>query len=188
MVRVKEVLILEDTSFLDEKLSTGAIEITFRRLIYVLVGGLMSYKLIESYKVADILLGVLILALAFALAFYPARSIRLESIIIGAFSYSLSSLFAPDPEKAKRPPKAKRTDKRKAPSLNVLNVVRRVASTENVMLIFSSVSALLLYKLMAEEFSSPGPQLIVTMVAFAVSIALLIVSALMHVGRMLKRG
>ena len=187
MVRVKEVLILEDTSFLDEKLSTGAIEITFRRLIYVLVGGLMSYKLIESYKVADILLGALILALAFALAFYPARSIRLESIIIGAFSYSLSSLFAPDPEKAKRPPKAKRTDKRKAPSLN-LNVVRWVARTENVMLIFSSVSALLLYKLMAEEFSSPGPQLIVTMVAFAVSIALLIVSALMHVGRMLKRG
>ena len=54
----KKVCISEGgPKFLDEKLSSGAFELTFRKMIYIMVGGLMSYKLIESYKAPDILLG-----------------------------------------------------------------------------------------------------------------------------------
>ncbi|BDC18230.1 hypothetical protein [Acidianus sp. HS-5] len=125
MVRVKEVLILEDTSFLDEKLSSGAFELSFRKMIYVLVGGLLSYKLIDSYKIPDILLGVVIIGIALALAFYPAKSIRLESVFIGAFSYLLGGFFTPDPDKVKEAEKKKQKKvKPKAKIETVKNTAR----------------------------------------------------------------
>jgi multidrug efflux pump subunit AcrB len=98
MVRLKELLILEDTSFLDEKLSSGTLELTFRKMMYILIGGLISYKLIDSHKFPDIIIGVIVVSIALALAFYPPKSQRLETIFLGAISYFLGGFFTPDPD------------------------------------------------------------------------------------------
>ncbi|BDC00272.1 hypothetical protein SACC_32880 [Saccharolobus caldissimus] len=210
MVRVKEVLILEDTSFLDEKLSTGAVEITFRRLMYILIGGLVSYKLIDSYKIPDILLGVLILTVAFALAFYPAKSVRLESIFIGAFSYLLGGFFTPDPDEVedaekKKQSKAQKKIQKLETSKGIARISVNKAKTElqktttktqgqkqqnrglnYVMIGVSGVISLLLYKFMIEEFNHASPLLITIIIAFAISAALFIISLSMLLGRLLK--
>jgi|GEM_PF-1237440 hypothetical protein len=124
MVRVKEVLVLEDTSFLDEKLSSGAFELTFRKMIYIMAGGLMSYKLIDSYKAPDILLGVIIIGVALALAFYPAKSLRLESIFVGGFSYLLGGFFTPDLDKVKNMQKQQKKPKPKTKIETVKNTAK----------------------------------------------------------------
>ncbi|MEM4114643.1 hypothetical protein AAGT10_14755 (plasmid) [Sulfolobus tengchongensis] len=106
MARIRESLIIEELSFLDEKLGGNSL-LTLRNLMYFLFGGLIAYKLIEGGGV-KLVIGVIILLFVLALIVYPKRSLTLENILIGAISYYLE----PQGEAAKKK-EAKKQEKQK---------------------------------------------------------------------------
>lgn len=87
MARLKDALILDEISFLDEKL--GNPFLTLRNIFYLLGGGLIAYKLVETGKVGLQLAGILIFIFFLALIVYPKKSITLESMFICMISYFL---------------------------------------------------------------------------------------------------
>jgi len=87
MARMRESLIIEELSFLDEKLGGNPL-LTLRNMMYLMVGGLVSYKLIEGGGVKTAV-GVIIILFVLTLIAYPKRSLTLENIIIGVISYYL---------------------------------------------------------------------------------------------------
>jgi len=86
MARLRDALILDEISFLDEKLGSNPI-LTMRNIFYFLGGGLIAYKLFETGKVGLQLAGILIFIFFLALIVYPKKSITLESMFIGMASY-----------------------------------------------------------------------------------------------------
>jgi hypothetical protein len=88
MARLRDALILDEISFLDEKLGSNPI-LTMRNIFYFLGGGLIAYKLVETGKVGLQLAGILIFIFFLALIVYPKKSITLESMFIGMISYFL---------------------------------------------------------------------------------------------------
>ena len=88
MARLRDALILDEISFLDEKLGSNPI-LTMRNVFYLLGGGLVAYKLFETGKVGLQFTGILIFIFFLALIVYPKKSITLESMFIGMISYFL---------------------------------------------------------------------------------------------------
>jgi len=88
MARLKDALILDEISFLDEKLGSNPI-LTMRNIFYFLGGGLIAYKLYSSDKVGLQLAGILIFIFVLALILSPKKSTTLESILVGMISYLL---------------------------------------------------------------------------------------------------
>ena len=86
MARLRDALILDEISFLDEKLGSNPI-LTMRNIFYLLGGGLMAYKLYNTDKVGLQLAGILIFIFVLALILYPKKSVTLESILVGMVSY-----------------------------------------------------------------------------------------------------
>ena len=88
MARLRDALILDEISFLDERLGSNPI-LTMRNIFYFLGGGLLTYKLYSSDKVGLQLAGILIFISVLALILYPKKSTTLESILVGMLSYLL---------------------------------------------------------------------------------------------------
>lgn len=88
MARLRDALILDEISFLDERLGSNPI-LTIRNIFYFFGGGLIAYKLYSSGKVGFQLLGILIFVFVLALILYPKKSVTLESILNGMVSYLL---------------------------------------------------------------------------------------------------
>jgi hypothetical protein len=110
VARIKEALILEEVGFADERLASGLFSFTFRSLMYLFAGGLLSFKLITSYTAGGIALGAAVLLFALAFAFYPVKSVRLEAILVQALFFYLSPGL--------RPGGANKTDAQRDPSEN----------------------------------------------------------------------
>jgi hypothetical protein len=108
MARLRDALILDEISFLDEKLGSNPI-LTMRNIFYFLGGGLIAYKLVETGKVGLQLAGILIFIFFLALIVYPKKSATLESILVGMISYLLGF----DNENVIREEKNKRAQKKK---------------------------------------------------------------------------
>jgi uncharacterized membrane protein HdeD (DUF308 family) len=108
MARLRDALILDEISFLDEKLGSNPI-LTMRNIFYLLGGGLIAYKFYGTDKIGFQLVGILIFVFVLALVLYPKKSVTLENTIIGMFSYLLGF----DNENIVREEKtAKRTQKK----------------------------------------------------------------------------
>ena len=88
MARLRDALILDEISFLDEKLGSNPI-LTMRNIFYLLGGGLIAYKFYGTDKIGFQLVGILIFVFVLALVLYPKKSVTLENTIIGMFSYLL---------------------------------------------------------------------------------------------------
>jgi len=88
MARLRDALILDEISFLDERLGSNPI-LTMRNVFYFLGGGLIAYKLYSSGKVGLQIAGVLIFIFVLTLILYPKKSVTLESILNGLISYLL---------------------------------------------------------------------------------------------------
>jgi hypothetical protein len=88
MARLRDALILDEISFLDERLGSNPI-LTIRNIFYFLGGGLIAYKLYSSDKVGLQVAGILIFVFILALILYPKKSTTLESTLNGMISYFL---------------------------------------------------------------------------------------------------
>ena len=88
MARLRDALILDEISFLDERLGSNPI-LTMRNIFYFLGGGLITYKLYSSGKVGLQIAGILIFIFVLALILYPKKSTTLESTLNGMISYLL---------------------------------------------------------------------------------------------------
>jgi hypothetical protein len=88
MARLRDALILDEISFLDERLGSNPI-LTIRNIFYFLGGGLIAYKLYSSDKVGLQVAGILIFVFILALILYPKKSTTLESTLNGMISYLL---------------------------------------------------------------------------------------------------
>jgi hypothetical protein len=108
MARLRDALILDEISFLDERLGSNPI-LTIRNIFYFLGGGLIAYKLYSSDKVGLQVAGILIFVFILALILYPKKSTTLESILNGMISYFLGF----DNENVIREEKNKRGQKKK---------------------------------------------------------------------------
>jgi hypothetical protein len=108
MARLRDALILDEISFLDERLGSNPI-LTIRNIFYFLGGGLIAYKLYSSDKVGLQVAGILIFVFILALILYPKKSTTLESTLNGMISYFLGF----DNENVIREEKNKRGQKKK---------------------------------------------------------------------------
>jgi len=108
MARLREALILDEISFLDERLGSNPI-LTLRNIFYFLGGGLIAYKLYSTDKIGLQLVGILIFVFVLALILYPKKSTTLESILVGLISH----LMGFDNENIIREEKNKRAQKNK---------------------------------------------------------------------------
>jgi len=86
MARLRDALILDEISFLDERLGSNPI-LTMRNIFYFLGGGLIAYKLYSSGKVGLQIAGILIFIFVLALILYPKKSTTLESTLNGMISH-----------------------------------------------------------------------------------------------------
>ena len=86
MARLRESLIIDEISFLEEPLGGNSL-LTMKNVFYGLIGILVGYKLIYSGKPAAELLGILLLAFIGFLVAYPKKSLAAESLLIGMISY-----------------------------------------------------------------------------------------------------
>ena len=86
MARLRESLIIDEISFLEEQLGGNSL-LTMKNVFYGLIGILVGYKLIYSGKPAAELLGILLLAFIGFLVAYPKKSLAAESLLIGMISY-----------------------------------------------------------------------------------------------------
>jgi hypothetical protein len=88
MARLRDALILDEISFLDERLGSNPI-LTMRNIFYFLGGGLIAYKFYSSDKVGLQIAGILIFIFVLTLILYPKKSTTLESTLNGMISYLL---------------------------------------------------------------------------------------------------
>ena len=110
MARLREALILDEISFLDERLGSNPL-LTIRNIFYFLGGGLIAYKLFESGRAGLQLIGILIFAFTVALILYPRKSTTLESVIIGMLSYFLGFDVTTEKKGPAKKEKAKKAEK-----------------------------------------------------------------------------
>jgi len=87
MTKLREPLIVDSVSPLDEKVNVGAFTITFRGLLYLLSTLILAYTFYTKHTPAGYAAALATFAVGLTLIFYPPRSQSLETIIILAAAY-----------------------------------------------------------------------------------------------------
>jgi|ECHhosMinimDraft_1075155.scaffolds.fasta_scaffold00695_3 hypothetical protein len=105
MRRLLEVIVLEETSILDEKIGLGAWgSITMRALGYLLIAGVFAYILFRTGYTPNRVLAAAIMVSAAAVALYPAKSVRPEAVLASMIHYYLSGRRRPQPKAPRSTP------------------------------------------------------------------------------------
>lgn len=110
MARLRESLIIDEISFLEEPLGGNSL-LTMKNVFYGLIGILVGYKLIYSGKPAAELLGILLLAFIGFLVAYPKKSLAAESLLIGMISYYILGTGQTTKQRENLKKKAKKAEK-----------------------------------------------------------------------------
>ncbi|BFI75385.1 hypothetical protein [Sulfurisphaera ohwakuensis] len=88
MARLRESLIIDEISFIEEPLGGNNL-LTMKNMFYGLAAMLIGYKLIYSGKPVAELLGILLIVFIGFLVAYPKKSLTPESLLIGMLAYYL---------------------------------------------------------------------------------------------------
>lgn len=120
MVKLREPLIVDSVSPLDEKINVGAFTLTFRGLLYLLGTLILAYTFYAKHTPAGYVAALATFTVGLILVFYPPKSQSIETIIILAAAYLAGTVKAggnkqPAPRGGGRT-QPQRPQKQKAPS------------------------------------------------------------------------
>ncbi|PSN90339.1 hypothetical protein B9Q08_04885 [Candidatus Marsarchaeota G2 archaeon ECH_B_SAG-M15] len=87
MVKLREPLIVDSVSPLDEKINVGAFTLTFRGLLYLLGTLILAYTFYAKHTPAGYVAALATFTVGLTLVFYPPKSQSIETIIILAAAY-----------------------------------------------------------------------------------------------------
>jgi hypothetical protein len=94
MVKLREPLIVDSVSPLDEKINVGAFTLTFRGLLYLLGTLILAYTFYAKHTPAGYTAALATFTVGLTLVFYPPKSQSIETIIILAAAYLAGTVKA----------------------------------------------------------------------------------------------
>ncbi|BBL48320.1 hypothetical protein [Metallosphaera sedula] len=179
--RLMEVDTLDDPSVLNEQVFSF---ISLRHLLYLGGVGLFDYLLFSSRKPGGEVLGVILLAGAVLMAFYPTKATKIEAKVVGLLDYLITGEKVKTQEKEKKSKgkaetKEKRHEKREKRKLPGLRSV-----LEHSIFFLGGIILLVIASISGVETLS---RLVVTVFAGSVGVALIVSEILSLRLKSLKR-